>query len=163
MTDRFKSIAQPLGNVGLAKVVVGGYETASDNTTKVGVAAAENAGNIHSTNTFSTTQINGSHSNDSAVGSAGEGAGGSSSSNGSNSNTIGDFGPVNIAAGRGSEGGIATDTGRTLVGTDTTQQLDASATGGVNNDSNVDQQPIIDDNQGDQSNQPNNGSNNDAL
>ncbi len=92
------------------------------------------------------------------AGGSGSGVGGDGS--GTSTNTSG--GNTNVfTLGNNNSVGLSQDAGRSFVDTRGTQQLEPSANGGVNDDSNVDQQPIIDSNtDSDLSNDPENGSNN---
>jgi len=64
-----------------------------------------------------------------------------------------------IIVGHGNSTAQSRDQAGAFVDTSSTQRIGESATGAVNEDSNVDQQPVIDENNAEQSNQPENGGN----
>jgi len=127
-----------------------------DNFAKTVKYAAENAGDV--TASISTTQNVSSDAN--TGGASGDtGVGGS----GSGVATGGTNGDTNYNIGRGIYDTDTSDTAQALVDSDGSQLLNPGAKGAVNNQSNVDQQPIIDEQNADLNNQPRNGSDNSVL
>ena len=115
--------------------------------------AAENAGDV--TANISTVQTTSSDGNTGGL--AGDaGAGGS----GSGTATGGTNGDTSYNIGRGISDTDTSDTAQALVDSDGSQLLSPGARGAVNNSSNIDQQPIIEDQNSDLNNSPRNGSDN---
>lgn len=127
-----------------------------DNFSKTVKYAAENAGDI--TASISTTQNVSSDSNSGGL-SGDTGVGGS----GSGVATGGTNGDTNYNIGRGIYDTDTSDTAQSLVDADGSQLLNPGARGAVNNQSNVDQQSLIEENNADLNNQPRNGSDNSVL
>ena len=127
-----------------------------DNFAKSVKYAAENSGDV--TATISTVQNVSSDSNDGGLGGdTSAGGSGSGVANGTMS------GETNYNIGRGVYDTDTSDTAQALIDSDGSQILSPNSKGAVNNQSNVDQQPIIDDQNADLNNQPRNGSDNSAL
>jgi hypothetical protein len=137
------------------KAVADSYARQSDNIRDVGIATAENGGSI-SVGSISTSQSPSSStsSTQSATGeSIGELGGGSSSL--AEASKTGDtiiIGNRNITA-------QASDNASSFADVRNALDIEASATGAINDDSNVDQQPVIDDQNAELINQPSNGGN----
>lgn len=74
--------------VGMAALIVGGYNTASDNQRIQGVSTAENSGDINTA--IYASQNNGANSNDPSGGAGGMGSGGTATATTTTSNTSND-------------------------------------------------------------------------
>ncbi len=115
--------------------------------------------------TSTSDQYNGAQSND-AMASSGELGNGTATGTGTSTNTRSDVSPTNINIGGSLNNAVATDDAGSLSGTTNSGLLEPSSTGAFNTDSNVDYQPVIDDNQptdSPQTNSPQQGSENELF
>ena len=130
-----------------------------DNYAKSVKYAAENAGDV--TATISTTIQPSADGNTGGSGTSGDGGAGTGGSGSGSSDVV--TGETNYNIGRGVYDTDTSDTAQALIDSDGSQILSPNSKGAVNNQSNVDQQPIVDDQNAELNNQPRNGSDNSVL
>ena len=129
------STSQQAVGIGL---IVNGLKSMSNDRRDENIASVENSGDtiVNGLSVDASQRANGGVA-------SGSGALGSPTSE-ANGSVSGDGSTVTLNIGRGLAN-TANDNARQFVGTRATQQLDSSANGAVNDNSNVDQQPVIDD------------------
>lgn len=153
LTDRTVGFVGGIVSATTAKVLGDAVEAGFNATRDVGIAAAENAGNIETT----------IHANQTVSTSSNDGEGGSGELGGSGTgggNVEATQSGSTFVIGRGVNSSQASDSAFSAAGVRNAQNIESSATGALNSGSNIDQQPVIDENQGELSNQPENGNDN---
>ena len=139
LTDRFNAVARPLGTIGLSVQARKAVESGNDALRDVGVAAAENSGDISIGNIAMGDTQTASTSNDSTTGEASGSSGelgsatassGAGTSDGDATNTTGGN-TYNLNIGKGNSMGVAQDNANLISDSDHAQNVATSASGTV--------------------------------